>query len=65
MVEAFRSNQKLLEVKPTYQPSAIGVGGTLVAIGGEVCRKTRFMVCSDDASQWSIGPQGSPERMGW
>ncbi|KAF9530217.1 WD40-repeat-containing domain protein [Crepidotus variabilis] len=41
IVEAFRSNQKVLEQKPSYQPSAIGAGGSFVAIGGED-RKVRL-----------------------
>ncbi|CAA7264403.1 unnamed protein product [Cyclocybe aegerita] len=41
VVEAFRSNQKVFELKPSYQPSAAGALGTLVAIGGED-RKVRL-----------------------
>ncbi|KAJ3512753.1 hypothetical protein NLJ89_g3342 [Agrocybe chaxingu] len=41
VVEAFRSNQKVFELKPSYQPSAVGAHGTLVAIGGED-RKVRL-----------------------
>ena len=35
-VEAFRSNQKLFQQNPSYQPSAVDARGNLIAIGGEV-----------------------------
>lgn len=35
-IEAFRFNQKVFEQKPKYQPGAIGVYGSMVAIG-DVC----------------------------
>jgi hypothetical protein len=41
-VEAFRSNQKLYEQKPAYQPSAVGARGNLIAIGGEVSEAPLF-----------------------
>ncbi|PPR06738.1 hypothetical protein CVT24_013047 [Panaeolus cyanescens] len=34
-VEAFRSNQRVLEHKPSFEPSAIAATGSLVAIGQE------------------------------
>ncbi|KAF8155889.1 WD40-repeat-containing domain protein [Crassisporium funariophilum] len=40
-VEAFRSNQRVLEQKPEYQPGAIAASGSIVAIGGED-RKVRL-----------------------
>ncbi|KAF9010086.1 WD40 repeat-like protein [Cyathus striatus] len=35
IIEGFRSNQKVLEHKPKYVPSAIATTGNLVAVGGE------------------------------
>ena len=35
-IEAFRSNQKVFEQKPSFEPSAVAASGSLVAIGGEV-----------------------------
>ncbi|KAH7925452.1 WD40 repeat-like protein, partial [Leucogyrophana mollusca] len=34
-VEAVRDNQRVFELKPSYGPSAVAVGGDVVAIGGE------------------------------
>lgn len=35
-IEAFRSNQKVFDLKPKYAPSAIAACDTIVAIGAEV-----------------------------
>lgn len=35
-VEAIRDNQRVFELKPSYAPTAIGAGGNVVAVGGEV-----------------------------
>lgn len=32
-VEVFRENQKVYELKPSYAPSTVGAGGSIVAIG--------------------------------
>ncbi|KIM46699.1 hypothetical protein M413DRAFT_440287 [Hebeloma cylindrosporum] len=40
-IEAFRSNQRVFEQKPPYEPSAVAASGSLVAIGGED-RKVRL-----------------------
>ena len=36
-VEAVRSNQKVFALPLKYTPSAIAAGGSVVAVGGEVC----------------------------
>ncbi|KAF8182076.1 WD40-repeat-containing domain protein [Pholiota molesta] len=34
-IEAFRSNQKVFDTKPKFDPSAVAASGSLIAIGGE------------------------------
>lgn len=36
VVEAFRSNQKVTEIKPKANPTAVAASGSAVAIGAEV-----------------------------
>lgn len=35
-IEAFRSNQKVYDLKPKYAPSAVAAWKTIVAVGAEV-----------------------------
>jgi len=37
VVEAFRSNQKVYELKTKFAPTAVAAQGSTVAIGGDVC----------------------------
>ncbi|KAF8962540.1 WD40-repeat-containing domain protein [Flammula alnicola] len=40
VIEAFRSNQKVFETKPSFEPSAVAAAGSLIAIGED--RKVHF-----------------------
>lgn len=68
VVEAFRSNQKVFERKPSYQPSAIGARGPLIAIGGEVrsfqLPEKAILICVSCFLVNCLGSEDLPERMG-
>ena len=41
-IEAVRSNQKVFDLALKYSPSAVAAAGNVVAIGGEVCIRSRL-----------------------
>ena len=57
-IEAFRSNQRVFEQKPSFEPSAVAASGSLVAIG-EVCIQFSYFAvgCGSDLG---LGPESPP-----
>jgi len=62
-IEAFRSNQRVFEQKPSFEPSAVAASGSLVAIG-EVCIHTPSYFAVGCGSNFGLGPESPPPRMG-
>jgi hypothetical protein len=58
-IEAFRSNQRVLEQKPSFEPSAVAASGSLVAIG-EVCIHTLSNFAMRYGSDLGLGPESPP-----
>lgn len=60
-IEAFRSNQKVFQQNPSYQPTAVGAKDDLIVIGGEVNEFIYFFTKREHSSEQFL----RIEKSGW